>query len=181
MAVVPSMILHRPARSTPWRVRSRLPTGRMSPRRRKHWSGSSSHTMNRSIPASGSTGSRISPLSSTASPRSYNCPGRRPDLFNLFQSFAPALVQRQFIGPIDLSAFGVWKMFFLSPKDLCFVPRNTIIRLYLEGPRSILRKTFVPITKPDHGYQRVANCQPQPVLAPFVTPCTPWWFLSTVP
>jgi hypothetical protein len=65
-------------------------------------------------------------------------------------------------------------------QNLYVVPRNTIIRFYLEGPRSILRKTFVPITKPDHGYQRVINCQPQPVLAPFVAPRTLWWFLITV-
>ena len=61
-------------------------------------------------------------------------------------------------------------------QNLCLVPRQTIIRFYLEGPRSILRKTFVPITKPDHGYQRVINCQPQPVLAAFVAPRTQWWF-----
>jgi hypothetical protein len=63
---------------------------------------------------------------------------------------------------------------------LRLVPRNTIIRFYLEGPRSILYKTFVSIAKPDHGYQPVINCQPQAMLAPFVAPGTPWWFLITV-
>jgi multiple sugar transport system substrate-binding protein len=33
--------------------------------------------------------------------------GSGPDIFNLFQSFAPALVQRQFIVPVDFKAFGV--------------------------------------------------------------------------
>jgi len=33
--------------------------------------------------------------------------GSGPDIFNLFQSFAPALVQRQFIVPVDFNAFGV--------------------------------------------------------------------------
>jgi hypothetical protein len=65
-------------------------------------------------------------------------------------------------------------------KVLFFVPRNTIIRFYLEGPRSILRKPFVPITEPDNGYQRVINCQPQPVLTPFVAPRTRGWFLISV-
>jgi hypothetical protein len=65
-------------------------------------------------------------------------------------------------------------------QNLCLVPRNTIIRFYLEGPRSILHKTFVSITKPDHGYQPVLNCQPQAVLALFVAPRTPWWFPITV-
>jgi hypothetical protein len=60
------------------------------------------------------------------------------------------------------------------------MPRNAIIRFYLEGPRSILHKTFVPITKPDHGYQPVINCQSQAMLAPFMAPHTPWWFLITV-
>lgn len=33
--------------------------------------------------------------------------GGGPDVFNLFQSFAPGLVQRQFIVPVDFKAFGV--------------------------------------------------------------------------
>jgi len=33
--------------------------------------------------------------------------GGGPDLFNLFQSFVPALVQRQFVVPVDFKAFGV--------------------------------------------------------------------------
>jgi multiple sugar transport system substrate-binding protein len=33
--------------------------------------------------------------------------GSGPDIFNLFQSFAPALVQRQFIVPVDFKAVGV--------------------------------------------------------------------------
>jgi hypothetical protein len=65
-------------------------------------------------------------------------------------------------------------------QNLCLVPRNTIIRFYLEGPRSILHKTFVSITKPDHGNQPVINCQPQAVLALFVAPRTPRWFLIAV-
>jgi hypothetical protein len=136
--------------------------------------------MNSSIPASGS---RISPLEFNSLPTQLTtalADGSGPDIFNLFQSFAPALVQRQFIVSVDFNAFGVRKMLFLSPNNLYSVPRNTIIRFYLEGPRSILRKTFMPITNPDHGDQRVINCQRQPVLAPFVAPRTPWWFLITV-
>ncbi|GAC1435603.1 MAG: extracellular solute-binding protein [Chloroflexota bacterium] len=33
--------------------------------------------------------------------------GGGPDLFNLFQSFVPGLVQRQFVVPVDFKAFGV--------------------------------------------------------------------------
>src|ERR687886_293247 len=63
---------------------------------------------------------------------------------------------------------------FPFTRDSCCLPGNTIIRLYLEGPRSILSKTFVPITKQDHSYQRVINRQPQPMLALFMAPRTPW-------